>query len=50
LGTAKGQYVTIEPEELDKLCTESDKAVNIDTFVAEDQIDPLYLRRPRARL
>jgi DNA end-binding protein Ku len=40
---AKGQYVTIEPEELDKLRTESDKAVNIDTFVSEDQIDPLYL-------
>jgi DNA end-binding protein Ku len=33
---AKGQYVTIEPEELDKLRTESDKAVNIDTFVSED--------------
>jgi DNA end-binding protein Ku len=51
----KGQYVTIEPEELDKLRTESDKAVNIDTFVPDDQIDPLYLSGqayylcPRAR-
>jgi DNA end-binding protein Ku len=33
---AKGQYVTIEPAELDQLRTESDKAVNIDTFVSED--------------
>jgi hypothetical protein len=28
---------------LDKLRTESDKAVNIDTFVAEDQIDRSFV-------
>jgi DNA end-binding protein Ku len=40
---AKGQYVVIEPDELDKLRTENDKALKIDTFVDEDRIDSLYL-------
>ena len=31
---AKGQFVVIDPDELDKLRTESDKAVQIATFVA----------------
>src|SRR5262249_33560834 len=39
----KGQYVTIDPEELDRLRTPSDKMVNIDVFVAPDTIDPVYL-------
>src|SRR5579872_6933565 len=30
---AKGQYVIIDPDELDKLRTESDKAIQISTFV-----------------
>lgn len=39
---SKGQFVIIEPDELDKLRTESDKAIQIDTFVAPDQLDPVY--------
>jgi len=40
---AKRQYVVIDPEELDKLRTSADKAVNIDAFVTSDTIDPIYL-------
>lgn len=39
---AKGQYVVIDPSELDKLRTESDKAINIDTFVDSETVDPVY--------
>ncbi|MGE3809313.1 MAG: Ku protein, partial [Gemmataceae bacterium] len=39
---AKGQFVVIDPEELDKLRTESDKAVKIDAFVDHEQVDPIY--------
>src|SRR2546421_2027140 len=35
---AKGQYVVIDPEEIDKLRTESDKAVQIDSFIDPDAI------------
>jgi DNA end-binding protein Ku len=40
---AKGQYVVIDPEELDKLRTESDRSINVDAFVHADAIDPIYL-------
>jgi DNA end-binding protein Ku len=40
---AKGQYVTIDPEELDKLRTPADKMVGIDAFVPSGTIDPIYL-------
>jgi DNA end-binding protein Ku len=39
---AKGQYVVIEPEDLDRVRTNSDKAINIDKFIAPSQIDPIY--------
>lgn len=39
---AKGQFVVIDPEELDKLRSESDKAVNIETFIPPDTINPIY--------
>jgi DNA end-binding protein Ku len=39
---AKDQYVVIDPDEVDKLRTEDDKAVKIDTFINPDQIDPIY--------
>ena len=39
---AKGQYVVIEDEELDKLRTKSDRSVNIEGFVAPDALDPVY--------
>ncbi len=39
---AKGQFVVIDPEELDKLRSESDKAIQIDSFIAPDTLDPIY--------
>lgn len=39
---AKGQYVIVEPGELDKLRTESDRAINIDTFIRPDQLDAIF--------
>ena len=38
----KGQYVVVEPEELAKLRQESERAINIDTFIRPEQIDPLF--------
>jgi DNA end-binding protein Ku len=40
---AKDQYVVVDPDEIDKLRTPSDKAINIDTFVPPDELDPIYL-------
>lgn len=40
--SAKGQYVLVNPDELDKIRTESDKAIKIDTFIAPDGLDPIY--------
>jgi DNA end-binding protein Ku len=39
---AKGQYVVVDPDELDKLRKESDRSVNIDGFIKADQLDPIY--------
>ena len=39
---AKGQYVVVDPEEVDKLRTASDKAINIQGFVDEAAIEPRY--------
>jgi DNA end-binding protein Ku len=38
----KDKYVVIEPDELDKLRSEADKSINIDSFVRPEQIDPMY--------
>lgn len=38
----KGQYVVIDTDELEKLRTESDRSINISTFVKQDTVDPLY--------
>lgn len=40
---AKGQYVIIDEEELDKLRTESDKSVRIDGFIKTEQLSSIYL-------
>lgn len=40
--SAKGQYVLINPDELDKLRSEADKAITIDTFIDPDALDPIY--------
>ena len=39
---ARGQYVIIEPDELDQLRSERDKSINVDRFVPAGSIDPAY--------
>jgi DNA end-binding protein Ku len=39
---SRGRYVEIEPEELDDLRTEHEKALTIDNFVEPEEIDPVY--------
>lgn len=39
---AKGQFVVIDPDELDQLRTESDKAIQISTFIEPAAVDPVY--------
>ncbi len=40
---AKGQYVIVDEEELDKLRTESDKSIRIDGFIKPEQLSHVYL-------
>lgn len=42
----KGKYVPIEPEELEAVEIESNKAIEIDKFVPRTEIDKRYLDRP----
>jgi len=37
-----GKYVEIEPEELDKLRTEKERSLTIDTFIQPAEVDPIY--------
>jgi DNA end-binding protein Ku len=39
---AKGKYVTVEPEELDKLLPENEKSIDIDVFIRPKDLDPIY--------
>jgi DNA end-binding protein Ku len=39
---AKGQYVVIDTDELDKLRSEDDKAIKIDKFISPDSLDSMY--------
>jgi DNA end-binding protein Ku len=39
---SKGQYVIVDTDELDKLRTEDEKAITINTFVSPDAVDPIY--------
>jgi DNA end-binding protein Ku len=39
---AKDQYVVVDPEELDKLRTKTDRAVSIDGFIPQDAVDGMY--------
>jgi len=39
---AKGEYVIIDEEELDKLRTESDHSIQIDGFIEPRLVDPIY--------
>jgi DNA end-binding protein Ku len=36
------RYVVVEPNELDKLRTESDHAITVGGFIKSDELDPLY--------
>jgi DNA end-binding protein Ku len=39
---AKGEYVIIDEEELEKLRTESDHSIQIDGFIDPSRVDPIY--------
>jgi DNA end-binding protein Ku len=39
---ATDQYVVVDPDELDKLRTESDKAIQIDAFIRTGTLDAIY--------
>src|SRR5579885_1039655 len=39
---SKGQYVVVDPDEVEKLRSPDEKAINVDTFVPPDAIDPTY--------
>ena len=39
---SKGQYVVVNPDELDKLRTEDEKAISISAFIRPGAVDPLY--------
>jgi DNA end-binding protein Ku len=38
---ARDRYVVVDPDELDRLRTEADKAIKIDVFIASSAFDPL---------
>src|SRR3954467_10522908 len=38
----KGKYIEVEPEELESLRSESERALKIDAFVHPGTVDPLY--------
>jgi DNA end-binding protein Ku len=40
---AKGRYVVVDTDELDKLRTPDDKAIQIDVFIAADALAPIYM-------
>ncbi len=39
---SKGQYVLIEPEELEKALADDEKSISIEAFTEPEKIDPLY--------
>ena len=42
----KGQYIELEPEELEAIALDSKRTIEIDKFVPKDEIDDLYLADP----
>ncbi len=40
---AKGQYTILDPEELEKMRTENDRAISIEEFIEPDALDDIYL-------
>ncbi len=43
---AKGEYIELDPEELEAVAIESKRTIDIDEFVAKKEIDELYMRDP----
>src|SRR5215208_95969 len=43
---SKGEYLELQPEELEAVAIESKRIVEIDQFVAKDEIDELYINNP----
>lgn len=39
---SKGNYVVVDPDEIDKLRSENDRSINIDGFLPPEEIDPIY--------
>ena len=42
----KGEYIELEPKELDAVAIESKRVIEIDEFVPKTEIDELYMRDP----
>jgi DNA end-binding protein Ku len=42
----KGDYIELDPEELEAVAIESKRTIDIDEFVPKDEIDELYLNNP----
>ena len=42
----KGDYIELDPEELEAVAIESKRTIDIDEFVPRDEIDELYLNNP----
>jgi DNA end-binding protein Ku len=42
----KGEYIELEPEELEAIAIESTRTIEIDEFVPKKEIDDLYLNNP----
>jgi DNA end-binding protein Ku len=42
----KGEYLQIEPEELEAIAIESKRTIDIDEFVLRKEIDELYFNTP----
>jgi DNA end-binding protein Ku len=43
---SKGDYITLEPDELEAIALESKRTIEIDEFVPKQEIDDLYLADP----
>src|SRR6201998_2999669 len=43
---AKGEYIELDPEELEAVALESKRIIEIEEFVPKTEIDGLYLRDP----
>jgi DNA end-binding protein Ku len=42
----KGEYIELDPEELEAVAIESKRTIEIDEFVPKEEIDDLYMRDP----